>query len=450
MNGSDSSTPRSTRIFCRIPSQYNLFFKTENGFTLGYNSFSNALLEISPEEENIVKDILSQPEVYDYTSEVVATLSRNGFLIPCDADEYKLLQEELRFREKPGPALRLTVAPTMDCNFRCSYCFEKHDSVKMSPGVQEGLLDFIANRLTGKKDMHITWFGGEPLLAMDIIESLTPKIQNLCNTSGVIFNDSSIITNGYLLTKQVVKKLQQFQINRAQVTLDGPMNIHDRRRPHLNGSSFDTIINNLKEVSQLIRVDLRINIDHTNHQQIPELLDFLDECGLLKNLAWYLAPVKHINEQTISTCDEFLTPKEFARAETKLMQQSVLKNYIQPRYPVRHGGPNCGVATRDGYVINPRGDIFKCWNEVNEPSEKAIGSVLIPPWDDLKNPYEECSPFTDLQCKQCKILPLCKGGCPYFRRFKMPRDCSERRYNLAEQLYLFHSQRCSINNSVKV
>ena len=59
---------------------------------------------------------------------------------------------------------RLTIAPTLDCNFDCPYCYENRRNGKMSEEVQDALIDFIQNSVTSETSvMDISWYGGEPL-----------------------------------------------------------------------------------------------------------------------------------------------------------------------------------------------------------------------------------------------------------------------------------------------
>ena len=94
----------------------------------------------------------------------------------------------------------------------------------------------------------ITWYGGEPLLAIEPIEELTYKFKEICKQFNIEYS-ASIITNGYLLTESVCDMLLELDITDAQITLDGNAKIHNSRRPLANGgNTYDTIINNLEKI----------------------------------------------------------------------------------------------------------------------------------------------------------------------------------------------------------
>ena len=51
------------------------------------------------------------------------------------------------------------------------------------------------------KRFSVSWYGGEPLMALPIIEKLSEAFFRLCEENGVKYTES-IVTNGYLLTKE--------------------------------------------------------------------------------------------------------------------------------------------------------------------------------------------------------------------------------------------------------
>ena len=57
----------------------------------------------------------------------------------------------------------------------------------------------------------------------------------------------NIITNGLLLTPEVVDRLLPFGLNGVKITLDGDRDTHNRMRPLRGGQgTFDRIIENIR------------------------------------------------------------------------------------------------------------------------------------------------------------------------------------------------------------
>lgn len=71
----------------------------------------------------------------------------------------------------------IIIAPTLECNAHCFYCFENgFKKGKMSIETADRLVDYLQEHWNGEK-LGITWFGGEPLLAADIIDRIIDKLR---------------------------------------------------------------------------------------------------------------------------------------------------------------------------------------------------------------------------------------------------------------------------------
>lgn len=234
-------------------SRFNLFYpaRSNPNKILAYNSKSNALATINKDDFDRFKKC-SQKGVYDLDEEFLENLKRGNFLIEDDVDELDVLRYQQQSTRYNSSYLGLTIAPTLGCNFRCVYCYEKeHDDIHfMREDVQKDLLRLIEEKCKKLDLLSVAWYGGEPLLAFDLVKSLSKKFIEICDKYGVQYQ-ANIITNGYLLNKEIVKELEDIHVKHIQVTIDGPKDIHDKRR-FLKGKqgTFDKIFKNLKNLSE--------------------------------------------------------------------------------------------------------------------------------------------------------------------------------------------------------
>ena len=131
----------------------------------------------------------------------------------------------------------------------------------MTPEVQEDVVALTRRMMevNNARSLNVTWFGGEPLLAPEIIESLSGKLIALAEEHHASY-DAGIITNGYLLTPENIRILEAAQVSSAQITLDGIGAAHDATR-HLadGGQSFERIAANLRRPFSFT-VNIRHNI----------------------------------------------------------------------------------------------------------------------------------------------------------------------------------------------
>lgn len=107
------------------------------------------------------------------------------------------------------------IFPTLRCNMSCRYCFFRGLSrgvADMSPCTAKAALQFLEDHLRGSGS-RVHFFGGEPLLRMDLIRFFVEGLSH----RGVRF---SITTNGSLATPEVVKFLREHDFG-VLVSYDG-------------------------------------------------------------------------------------------------------------------------------------------------------------------------------------------------------------------------------------
>lgn len=141
--------------------------------------------------------------------------------------------------------LHLMLFPTEDCNFRCTYCFEDHILGRMAPELVEGIKKLIDRRMDSIGHLRLSWFGGEPLMAKNIVFDISEFVHRTCQEKGVDYL-GDMTTNGYFLTPQVMERLSAAGQRYFHISLDGVGEAHDRTRPLSSGKgTFDRIWSNL-------------------------------------------------------------------------------------------------------------------------------------------------------------------------------------------------------------
>src|SRR5215510_6961132 len=107
-------------------------------------------------------------------------------------------KESVRSRCFHPNLLNLIIMPTEACNFRCTYCYETFEHKKMHGSVVTGIKRLIERRGGELRELQIGWFGGEPLLAFDVVTEICQHAIDVANLNGFEFS-SDMTTNGYLL-----------------------------------------------------------------------------------------------------------------------------------------------------------------------------------------------------------------------------------------------------------
>ena len=408
-------------------SQFNLFFedKGTSRFVI-FNAKSTALAVISEKEMELYKKLFSSN--FEYTNQeeknFLQELKKGQFVFDDNENEIEVLKYLQKSSQFSKNSLSLTIAPTMACNFGCVYCYqgEHNEAKKMSKDVQESIVKFVKSRIRKINHLSITWYGGEPLLAIDVIENLTNEFLKLCKENNVSYY-SSIITNGYFFTKEVAQKLRDFNVSTVQITIDGPKEYHDSKRPLKNGGgTFDTIIANLIATKGIFpnKISLRINTDQYNQDKVKDVIEILKQNNLENDVYPYLGHVDATND--FYDDEKCLTTEKFADIRESFQKEMCCEQSAMAEYP--RAKFNACLADSEGYVVDPNGDLTKCWCDIGH-DEYCIGNIMK---GDTKFKrlieYFNYDVFSDPKCKNCSIIPICMGGCPRRRIDKGHTICA--------------------------
>jgi len=399
-------------------SAYNLFVPIKGDRNLVYNTLTGAFAIWNAKDMEIYQSIETQkrsvtdPELSDFIT--------GGYMVSNKTDEVLELESRYMAARNDPATMIMTIAPIMACNFACDYCFQGADKPheKMPQFVQDALLEYLDRKLPELNLLHIAWYGGEPLMGLSTIETLTQKIVALCKKHNTRYS-AFIVTNGYFFDGKTAEKLYSLGVTSCQVTFDGAAETHDQRRMLLSGRpTYMRIADNLAEAIERtpIQVSLRVNIDHHNKDNIIDLINDLHKRGFSNrnNLGMYFAPVESITEACHNCNDISMGKQEYASIEAELYRYAFEKGLTGlPRPPVMHG--NCAAVRKNGLVLLPNGELHKCWDTVNDTTMK-IGTIFEPEKSldsPVHNEWMQWSPFMNETCRSCKILPNCTGACAY-------------------------------------
>jgi len=431
-------------------SLYNHFIEIPGGRTiLAYNAYSGAVAEIEKENYSAVKDILAHPEAtyHGPASEFLQCLRGGGFLIGDGIDQTTALKVKARSDRLEGTILTLTVAPTLACNFNCDYCFESRSGIRMTEETQDALIAFSDRYLYRANALRLCWFGGEPTLCFSMIESLQNRFNELAVKHRIKQFPATIITNGFLMDGAMAQRLQQLGITHAQVTLDGPEVVHDRRRKLRNGrGTFQRIIDNLCAAAGVLDLTVRINIDKDNVDSAAEVVELLQQRDILDKVRITFAQITSSGSVCSDIIERCHDSEEFAGILTRLYSRLLTTGLKQVNFPGPSSGAVCG-AIADGYfVVSPTGHLFKCWEDLSVDAHKSIGSIFTTEQTELQKQnlerYQAWQPLAFTECRDCRILPICMGGCPA-RGLEQTNpthgSCASWKYNLREMLELAYS-----------
>jgi uncharacterized protein len=425
------------------PSAYNYITRMPDGTRLLFNFYTLNLLTLDQPESDLAEKILENPERYLAESQGMSlfdTLIEKGFIIEDRVNELEILENDYRKGCADRKNLSLTILPSLACNFRCVYCYQKENVQRMRREVQDAIICLVEKNLNERGSLSVNWFGGEPLLQMDIIGRLSKEFIRISKNRDSNYS-ASIVTNGYLLDRENVKKLEKWQVNEAQVTLDGPQEIHDQRRALKGGQkTFRTIVENIKEASEKIKISVRMNVDETNKNSIRDVIEILVQEGLEQRVAFYLGqtyPYTEICKDIDGSC---LSNEVYSLLGLKTLMLLAEHGFSSSFWIPSSRSSYCTADRDSSFVITPSGGIVNCWNETAD-SNKEIGHLLKAPTGNMgkyAQSWKKYNPFERKECVDCVLLPICMGGCPYRFRLTGKSDCHKWKYHLRESLAYYY------------
>ena len=414
-------------------SYYNILAPLDDGRCLIYNTLHESLAVLS-ESEKREYELIGQSIVED--GALFDELAAARFLVDDPEKEAGWIQYEYEKYKFNNRLFELIITPTIDCNFRCAYCYEKKRPGSMSEHVRERLVRFVEDSYQAQpfKEFRVTWYGGEPLLEPDIIEQLSTRFLAFCNEKGVGYH-AAIMTNGSLADEATMRRMYACGVRSVQVTFGGKGAVHDRERPSVDGlPSYETVRENVERMLDdgVAAVHVEYVFDADN---LESCLEVVRELGFRETLYTHFPYPKmdYNNEFRDKNGNELFhlqTPKDRALGyrDIILATKPDVSHWRQLLRPLHH---YCGAQTDRFYVIDEQGRAYKCICDVDKPDARALFNICDDEEDRVVNwqmetYYMTGNPVKSAPCRTCKVLPLCNGYCRIDRdpeRYWVPVRC---------------------------
>lgn len=337
------------------------------------------------------------------------------YLVPVDFDEclfvqgYRKILQQLE-RNKVLPITKYTIFPTTCCNAHCFYCFESdYQKISMDSETAEKVADFIRQNSDGQR-VHISWFGGEPTVAENRID----EICRLLTEQKVDFA-SSMVSNGYLFTKEMVSKaVSEWHLQNIQITLDGTEEVYNQTKQyHSTDNAYQRVLNNIMLILEAgIHVSVLLNLDYHNFDDLFALVDELAE--RFKNYSnLHIASHVLFNDEGYEKVHHTEEESEELAKRNHLLADYVKNTGLKGNVlgSAERGGTlpklrylYCRVNDSGAVVIGPNGCLYKCEHIDHRLTSPAC---LDHPVFDEQEMEQWFQPAEGKQCKACRLYPEC-------------------------------------------
>ena len=392
-------------------SKYSFVIKRGTDYIL-YNCRTEKMAVI----EERLRDLLEPGKDMDYVQDIHAEfydyLLRERFIVDNDADEAKEVIKGWEEEEKKDDCLSFMVNSTLDCNMRCWYCYEKHlANSDLTKETTSSILKMVRKRTTDPKlkSVHVSFFGGEPLLNFDkTIFPLLAQIDGICLSQNKLFA-VSFVSNSYLLSEDIIDKLHSLHLGRpinVQVSLDGNEEIHNKTRHLVSGEgTYAKILSNVRmAVNKDVLITLRFNCTGNNVRTFVDVLTDIKDWSDKEKRPIQI-DLQHVWQDTPRTDVDMQV--EYKKIRDAFMKEGFSVNEARVVHPTR-----CYADYANHFIVNYNGDLYKC--SARDFTKENREGVLTPDgdleWND-KRTLRENTKYGNTACLACRIYPLCHGGC---------------------------------------
>ncbi len=309
------------------------------------------------------------------------------------------------------------------CNLRCEYCFADGGSysgemMNMSFEVAKKAIDFLVEKSGTRRNLEVDFFGGEPLLNLDVVKQTVAYARSLEKEKNKCFR-FTITTNCTLLTDEMTEFFNK-EMHNVVLSIDGRREVHDKvRKTATGGNSFDKAMENAlafkrKRVGQYY---VRGTYTALNKDFCEDVL-YLNDCGFDQiSIEPVVLPDTHRlalkSEDIPALIAEYdkLVKEYYERRKTDKWFSFFHFNvdiYHGPCETKRLVG--CG-AGNEYVAIAPNGDIYPC-HQFDGDKLYKLGNVLEGTFEtEIPEKFAKNNLLCKEDCKKCWAKYYCSGGC---------------------------------------
>lgn len=311
--------------------------------------------------------------------------------------------------------MKYTLLVTQKCNLQCRYCYIGKKSLSMPLSVASRIIDFIFRRTPKEENIHIGFFGGEPLLAFKAIQNITDIIENHSDYDKERV-DLSIVTNGTIFSEEITRFINDHDISLG-ISCDGPPEIHDLSRCYSDGIGSSHIV--AHTIAQASATLNNVMVNAVYHPQtlraLPQTVDYLYSLGVRQihlnpdiKASW--------SPEYIELLPEVYTAVADYAVKSYTHQKPLFISFIDSKIAVilrggYHSKERCQMG-RAEMSFTPDGSIYPCERLVGDGSESGrIGHIdhgLMPGKMACRTAPKETG---KTECDDCGLNPYCMHWC---------------------------------------
>jgi uncharacterized protein len=333
-------------------------------------------------------------------------------------------QEEAAEQAESNPPVfnSFTINVNQICNLHCQYCAAGGDGSYGDPvkkiSVEKTLpqLKYFIEKIPAGDTLKINFVGGEPLLYAEGIDLIYDYLAPVCEAKGLQLR-IKIVTNGTQFTDTnlaILKKVRPYLV----VSLDGPAEINDQRRPSKGG--LGTTAKVLAGLEKLRSIQ-----EHLEHLEIsgvfgPGNLDLQKAYEFYKGLGAdsfdftfdHHCHDKKVSQEFISQYASLLEKMYALGGESEVRKITAMETFFGNLDEQKRVTNFCG-AGKSFLVIDAKNNLYTCpWDTADK--DEMVGTMTHL-FEEKIQKYQ--APLVEkAECRSCWARFLCGGGCMYIHK----------------------------------
>ena len=356
-------------------------------------------------------------ECYDQ----VLSLKESGKLFAPDT--FEPMAGELK-QKTSGVVKALCLHVAHTCNLNCEYCFASQgkyhgDRAVMSLEVGKRAMDFLIENSGTRHNLEVDFFGGEPLMNVEVLKELVAYCRSIEKEKGKNFR-FTLTTNGLLIDDDVIDFANR-ECSNVVLSLDGRKEIHDRYRVDYAGNgSWEKIVPKFQKLVEARGGKdyyMRGTFTHANPDFLKDIEVMLDLGFTELSMEPVVCAAGDPSELTEEDLPIVLDQYE-KLAELMIKRDGEGRPFTFYHYMIDlTGGPciykrisGCGSGT-EYMAVTPWGDLYPCHQFVGEEKFK-LGDI----WNGvtgtaIQDEFCACNVYARPECRDCWARLYCSGGC---------------------------------------
>ena len=316
------------------------------------------------------------------------------------------------------------VAVTGKCNLRCSFCYAgiNHGCSTDSNDLSTTEIKLIIEKIRLQaKVPSISFTGGEPTLRADL-----PELIAFAKQLDMRVN---LISNGFLIDKNLATDLKNAGLDSAQISLEGITQSTHEKITGVPGS-FENALNAVQLLNACnIRTHTNTTLSKQNMHEAAGLPLFLKQQLNAERFSMNLIiPTGSALANEIHLIQYSEAGEVIRKINAAALLHGVEFMWYSPTplcifNTITEGLGNKGCAACDGLLsVDPAGNILPC-SSWNEPLGNLITQNFDSIWFSARATEIRNKKSAPEVCTGCDSLAICQGACPLFYRADSNDDC---------------------------